>query len=164
MYLVYLFKEKKSDKIIYVGRSARPASRMKEHKLALEEVKPSNQQIYSYMRNNGLKFYKDVEIIWTDCADTKEEMYELEAKYYYKYIDTILNDRPADITKGKYNPRRRKVKCLNDGKMFNTVTECAKHYNKARTTISNILIGDKNYTLINGEKYYFEYVNGTCND
>ena len=92
-------------------------------------------------------------------AKDKEEMYELEEQYYFKYLDTIKNERPAEIRKGVYNPRRRKVKCLNDGKIFATVTDCAKYYGKGRTTISNVLINEKEHTWINGQKYRFEYIN-----
>lgn len=164
MYTVYLFREKVTGKVIYVGSSARPSARMKEHLQILDERKPNNQKIYDYMRNNGLKFYKDVEVIWVDCADNKEEMYELEAQYYYKYQDTVMNDRPAEIRDGKYNPKRRKVRCINTGEIFNTVTECASYFHKGRNTITRVLNKVHEYTYINDEKYYFEYVNGTCND
>ena len=85
-------------------------------------------------------------------------MIELEQKYYYKYIDTIKNDRPGENRYGWYNPKRRKVKCINDNRIFRTVTECARFYGKGRTTISGVLRGEKQCTIINGEKYYFKYV------
>ena len=161
MYLVYLFKEKRTDKVIYVGSSARPAERMKEHIQVINGNRESDLPIYTYIRENRLRLYKDIEVIWVDSAENKEEMHKLEEQYYYKYIDTIKNERPAEIRKGVYNPRRRKVKCLNDGKIFATVSECASYYGKGRTTISNVLIKEKEYTWINNEKYYFEYVNET---
>lgn len=156
MYLVYLFKEKNSNEVIYVGSSARPAERMKEHIQALNGKKNINN-IHKYMIENDLRLYKDVEVIWVDSAEGKDGMLELEEKYYYKYFDTIKNERPAEDRTGKYNPRKRKVKCLNDGMVFKTVTECSKYYKKGRTTISNVLIKEKAYTYVNGEKYYFEY-------
>ena len=159
MYLVYLFKEKSTGQIIYVGSSARPAERMKEHARAINGDKKSDLAIYRYIRDENLRLYKDIEVIWVDSAKDKEEMYELEEQYYFKYLDTIKNERPAEIRKGVYNPRRRKVKCLNDGKIFATVTDCAKYYGKGRTTISNVLINEKEHTWINGQKYRFEYIN-----
>lgn len=164
MYTVYLFREKATGKIIYVGSSSRPSARMKEHLLVLRGAKQNNQKIYSYMRDKGLQLYKDVEIIWVDCADTMEEMHDLEAQYYYKYQDTVMNDRPAEIRDGKYNPKRRKVRCLNTGEIFNTVIECARYYNKGRTTLNRVLSKEVKFTYINGEKYYFEFVDKTCND
>ena len=117
------------------------------------------------MNDNNLKFYKDVEVLWVDCADNEPEIRKLEEYYYFRYIETILNDRPGEDTKGKYNPRRRKVTCRNDGMVFETVSECARYYNKGRTTISNVLRNEKPYTIINREKYFFEYLSiGTCND
>lgn len=157
MYTVYLFKEKSSEEVIYVGSSARPSARMKEHIHQLNGSKSPNN-IHRYMIEKGLKLYKDVEVIWVDCAETKEEMWELEEQYYFKHIDTVKNERPAEDRHGHYNPRKRKVKCLNDGNVFKTVSECSRYYNKGRTTISNVLIKEKPYTWINGEKYIFEYV------
>ena len=157
MYTIYLFKEKSNGEIIYVGSSARPSARLKEHNHQLSGSKPQNN-IHKYMNEKGLKLYKDVEVIWCDCADTKEEMWELEEQYYFKHMDTVKNDRPGEDRNGQYNPRRRKVKCLNDGMVFKTVSECASYYNKGRTTISNVLINEKPFTWINNEKYIFEYV------
>lgn len=159
MYLVYLLKEKGTQNIIYVGSSSRPTERMKEHNQIINGKRQSNMKLYKYIKSKGLKLYKDIEVIWVDIAETKEQMHDLEEKYYYKYKDTIKNDRPAECRSGKYNPKRRKVKCINDNRIFATVTECANYYNKGRTTISNVLIGEKEYTIINGEKYKFEYIN-----
>ena len=143
MYLVYLLKEKRSENVIYVGSSARPSARMKEHIATLKGKKPSNQKLYAYMRDNELEFYKDVEVIWVDCGNDKYEALELEEKYYYIYEDTLLNDRPAENRTGSFNPKRRVVKCLDDGKVFNTVSECASYYGLKRTTLSNVLHGYK---------------------
>lgn len=154
MYLVYLLKEKATDNVIYVGSSSRPCERMKEHLLALKGVKPSNQRIYSYMRENNLDFYKDVEIIWVDGANNRDEMLKLEAEYYELYKDTVLNDRPAEDRNGGFNPKRRAVKCLTDGREFKTVSECAKFYNMRRTTLSGILNGHNSNTT--GLKFLFK--------
>ena len=164
MYAVYLFVEKSTQKVIYVGSSARPAARMKEHVAMLEGRKDRMQKIHEYMISNGLKLYKDVAIVWIDCADSMEEMHDLEAQYYFKYQDTVLNERPAEIRYGKYNPKRRRVQCLNDGKVFEDITECAQYYNKGRTTINKVVCGVTDYTYVNGKRYYFKLVDETCND
>lgn len=158
MYIVYLFKEKETNEVIYVGSTSRPIVRLKEHKQQLLGMKPQNA-IHRYMTEKKLKLYDDVEVVFTKECRNKEELLRWEEKYYYKYLKTLKKDRPAENRSGVYNPRRRKVKCLNDGNIFKTVTECAAFYKKGRTTISNVLIKEKPYTLINNEKYYFEYVN-----
>ena len=156
MYLVYLLKEKRKNKVIYVGSSARPAERMKEHLACLRGDKPNNQKIYHYMREHKLQFYKDVEIIWVDCASNKDEMLELEAQYYERYKETVLNERPAENRYGGNNPKHRWVKCLSDGLTFKTVTECAEHYGFKRTTLSGILNGSKKNRT--GLKFLFKGV------
>lgn len=158
MYLIYLFKEKETGKVIYVGCSSRPSERMKEHIQAAEKRKPTNMAIYKYMWEHDLEFYRDIEVVWTDCAETRDEGYALEEQYYWKYADTVLNDRPGENRNGSHNPKRRSVKCLNDGRVFKTVTECSEFYGKARTTVNSVVAGNKPYTWINGEKYYFEYL------
>lgn len=157
MYMVYLFREKATNEVIYVGSSARPMPRLKEHR---QQLNGSKRQcnIHRYMNEKGLDLFQDVTVEFVYNAETKDEMLKMEEEYYYRYIDTIKNERPAENRKGSYNPRRRKVKCLNDSRVFMTVTECAKFYGKGRTTISNVLIKEKPYTWINDEKYYFEYV------
>lgn len=157
MYLVYLFKEKSNNEVIYVGSSSRPSARLKEHNHQLNGMKKPNN-IHKYMIEKGLKLYKDVSVEWVDCVDNKEEMLKLEEKYYYRYLKTIKNERPAEIRNGFYNPRKRKVKCINDGRIFKTVTDCAEYYGKGRTTIGNVCRKEKPYTWINEEKYFFEYV------
>ena len=168
VYYIYLFREKKTGKVIYVGSSARPMQRIKEHIQCAEFRKKTrnnnHQKIYLYLRDNNLELIKDVEIVWVERVEDKEESLRLEAEYFYKYKDTVLNDRPAEDMNGNNNPRRRKIICVNTGEIFGSISECAKFYNKARSTISNVVLGEKPHTLINDEKYYFEYYNGTCND
>ena len=156
MYLVYLLKEKRTNKVLYVGSSARPSERMKEHRQAILGSKEEllKYPLYKYIRENGFKLYKDIEVIWVDVADDRQSMYELEAEYYYKYEDTVLNDRPAEDREGKYNPKRRYVKCLTDGKEFKTVSECAKYYGVTRNRLSGILNGYRSNTM--GLRFLFK--------
>ena len=158
VYYVYLFREKKSEKVIYVGSSARPMERIKEHIQASEGRKKTNQPIYKYIADNNLKLIDDIEIVWVERVDNKEMALKLEADYFYKYKETVLNDRAAEDRTGSGNPKRRKVKCVNDGNIFETITECEKYYNKARTTINRVLSKEVEYTWVNNEKYTFEYV------
>ncbi len=48
MYIVYLFKEKETNEVIYVGSTSRPIVRLKEHKQQLLGMKPQNA-IHRYM-------------------------------------------------------------------------------------------------------------------
>lgn len=155
MYLVYLLREKQTGKVIYVGSSARPAARMKEHVHSLNGKKKLSEHfpLYDYMREHSLRFYKDVVVEWVDVAKDKPSMLALEEQYYYQYKDTVLNDRPAEDRTGEFNPKRRIVKCLTDGKEFETVSACAEYYGYARTTLSCILHGKRRNKL--GRKFLF---------
>jgi len=159
MYLVYLFKEKKSGNIIYVGSSSRPSARMKEHCAALRGDKPQ-QKIHQYMNKNNLEFYKDVDVIWCDVANDKNDMLKLEETYYFKYLDLgfLLNDRPGEDRSGNNNPKRRGVINKSDGKLFKTISEASKIYGIPRTTLSGYLNGRRKQPTINGICQDFEYV------
>ena len=165
MYIVYLLREKQSGEVIYVGSSARPITRLNEHQQALNGIKPPSK-VHQYMLSHNLTLYKDVEVVFTDVGKNKAEMVALEEQYYYKYAETLLNDRPGENRYGWYNPKRRSVRCVNDGKVFQTISACSHYYKKARTTIQNVTGGHKPYTWINGEKYFFEYADKArkCND
>ena len=158
MYIVYLFREKTTNSVIYGGSSARPIVRLKEHRQQLLGTK-KQARIHRYMSEHNLKLYDDVSVEFVKECTNKEDMLKAEEIYYFKYIDTVLNERPGEDRNGSYNPRRRKVRCLNDGREFSTVSECALFYNKGRTTVSNVLNNEKPYTWVHNEKYYFEYVN-----
>ena len=157
MYLVYLFREKSTGNVIYVGSSARPAERMKEHMRSLRG-EANQTQIHKYILDKGLELYRDIEVVWCDYGKDKDEMIELEEKYYYKYEPTLHNDRPGENRYGWYNPKRRAVRCITDRKVYRTISECARHYGKGRTTLCRVLTGERDFTWVNGKKYKFEFV------
>jgi predicted GIY-YIG superfamily endonuclease len=158
MYVVYLFKEKRTENIIYVGSSARPAERLKEHQQALDGKKPQSL-VHKYMNENNLKLYRDVEVIFCDNGKDKDEMIKLEEEYYYKYLSPNLkNERAGENRHGWYNPKRRSVRCLNDNHEFKTVLECSYFYGIRRQNIHKVLSGLQNCTYKNGIAYKFEYV------
>lgn len=159
MYLVYLFKEKETGNIIYVGSSSRPSARMKEHMAAINGEK-TVQNVHSYMIENGLKLYKDVEVIWYDIAESKEEMYKLEERTYRKFVKYghLLNSFPGNNVKGENNPRRKGVINKSDGNVFKTVTQAANFYNVPRTTFTHYLSGLRKQPIINGKSQQFEYI------
>lgn len=159
MYLVYLFKEKKIGKVIYVGSSSRPAARMKEHCAALRGDK-KQQKIHLYMNKKNLELYKDVDVIWCDVANDKKDMEKLEETYYFKYLDSgfLLNDRPGEDRSGNNNPKRRGVINKSDGRLFKTISEAANTYGIPRTTLSGYLNGRRTQPKINGVDQDFEYL------
>jgi predicted GIY-YIG superfamily endonuclease len=157
MYVVYLFREKKTGHIIYVGSSARPAERLKEHQQALDGKK-KQALIHRYMLQNNLKLYRDIEVIFCDSGKDKQEMIKLEEQYYYKYFSSALkNERAGENKHGWYNPKRRPVRCLNDNKEFKTVLECSRFYNIRRQSIHDVLSNRQKCTYKNGIPYKFEY-------
>ena len=158
MYIVYEFIEKKTNKVIYVGSTARPCERIKEHKLALEGKKPQ-ANIHRYMNENNLKFYRDVIIAWVDYGDTILEGRLKEETLFYAHRDTVLNTRPGEDRKDGYNPRSKLIRCLEDNNTFTSTVEASKFYGVSRQKISKHLNGIRDYvSLDNGTKIHFECI------
>lgn len=58
---------------------------------------------------------------------------------------------------GKNNPSARAVRCLNDGKLFNTIKEASDYYNTKPININAVLKGRNKST--GKDKLKFEYLN-----
>lgn len=135
-YFIYLFRVKKTGEIIYVGSTKAIGKRLNEHRRAFREQK-HELPIHAYMKENHLKLFDDVEVCIVEYLSegTKAQILELEAKYYYKYKDTIKNTRPAEIRSGEFSVRNKSVRCLNDGKVFISIRKAAEYYGMNRSTL-----------------------------
>ena len=154
-YFIYLFREKKTQKVIYVGSCKNIGRRLNEHRRALREPKRENP-IHKYMRENDLKLFDDVEVAIVEYSNnmTRAEALELEAKYYYLYESTVKNKRPAENRTGIYATRNKPVKCLTDGKVFFSVRKAAEYYGVTRHTLMKHL----NFGTRLKSELIFEYV------
>lgn len=91
-------------------------------------------------------------------------------EYYKKYrtfagIEQEFNISPATAYKifrdngNKTLGKKKKMKCLNNGKIFNSVTEAAKYANTSRSEISDVCKKKRKFAgRLNGEKLQWEYV------
>lgn len=72
-----------------------------------------------------------------DVATTKDEANEKEMYWisFYDAIEKGYNTSPG----GKYGGNRKKVMSVEDGLVFDTMTEAAKHYNRAVHSIEQAL-------------------------
>lgn len=140
MYYVYILREKASNNVIYVGYTKYPTRRFKEHKESLDDNHDRKcQDVHQYMKDNNLMLYKDVEISLIDCLEFEEEAIAREIYYTNYYSSTVKNHLLGNIKDGKYNQHARKIMCLNDGKVFDTVRECSKYYKLREDRISGQL-------------------------
>lgn len=155
-YFIYLFRVKKTREVIYVGSTKAIGKSLNEHRRAFRELK-HQLPIHIYMKENHLKLFDDVEVCIVEYLSegTEEQALELEAKYYYKYKDTIKNTRPAEIRSGEFSVRNKSVRCLNDGKEFISIRKAAEYYGMNRVTLMYHL--NKGTILKSG--LVFEYLN-----
>lgn len=159
-YFIYLFREKQTGKVIYVGSTRAIGKRLNEHRRALREPKHM-LPIHVYMKEQNLKLFDDVEVCIVEFLQdvSREKALEVESEYFFKYRDTLKNVRPAEIRSGEYSVRNKAVRCLNDGKEFFSIRQAADYYGLNRVTIMNHLNhGSKTKTGL-----VFEYINPADN-
>lgn len=161
MYLVYLFQEKSTGNVIYVGSTSRMQARLKEHKRALTTGKGASR-IHRYMNSKNLKLVNDVRIIWEYSTDNMEDMLKHEESEYYKWLPAgnLMNERPGEDRNGSNNPKARAVRCLNDGRVFKTISSAARYYGITRHGIDDVINGRRKQTgrRKTGIEYKFERV------
>lgn len=155
-FYIYLFEEKASHKIIYVGRTRYPMRRFLEHR---KDCKTSNIPLYTYMRKNNFELYRDINIIITEFI-TDEEMANTREQYYtQKFHDTVFNVHLGNDRSGKYSNRRKMIKCLTDGKVYDSIKEAKQVYPNLTNLSSHLQYGTR---LKNG--LVFQYVYGNNNN
>lgn len=109
IYYIYLFVEKKTDKVIYVGSTRHIGGRINDHRRGQRD-KTREQPIHEYLNKNNLTLIKDVAITIVDMTDTRESALKLESKYFEKYKSTIVNIWKAEKMSGEYSPIRQPLK------------------------------------------------------
>ena len=135
-------------KIVYVGQTRRNLKvRLDEHK-----------RRYKNRENYTIHLITEVETI--------KEADELET-YYINKFDTVKNGENITYGKGRKglgdnntsfkkgnnfsNPIKKKVKCIETGKIYNSIIECAKDLNLRANNISEVCNGRRKST---GKKHF----------
>ena len=128
---IYLLREIKTNKIIYVGCTRYVGRRLTEHKSSLLDEK-NRAAIYMYMRENNLKFFVDVEFNIVDYIQDREQAQIIESQLIDKYKATALNTIKYDTRKYNTDPRFKKVRCVTTGEEFWAVQPVLEKYNVSR--------------------------------
>lgn len=149
---IYLFKEIKTGKVIYVGQTKYLGRRLNEHRQAISDTK-NHTAIYLYMRENNLQLFKDIEICIVDYTQDREKAELIETSLINKYKDTVLNIVKYDTRKYNTDPRFKKVKCIETGEIFWAVKPVLEKYNISRYFLDKAI---KNKTKI--ANLTFEYI------
>ena len=139
-YVIYLFRVKKTQEVIYVGSTRNIGMRLNEHRRAFREPK-HELPIHKYMMENNLELFTDVEVAIVEYLSgvTRQAALEVEAEYYHRYKDTLKNTRPAEIRSGIYSVKNKPVRCLNDGQVFYSLRKAAEYYGITRYSLANHL-------------------------
>lgn len=149
---LYLFKEVKTGKVIYVGQTRFLGRRITEHIRALKDLR-NYAAIYVYMRNHNLEFFRDVEISIIFRGFDRAEMEALETEYINKYSTTVQNMIKVDTRKYNTDTRFKKVRCITTGEVFWAVNPVLEKYNISRYFLEKAI---RNKTKIAG--CLFEFV------
>lgn len=155
-YFIYLFREKKTNLVIYVGSCKHIAKRLNEHRRAFKEPKRM-LPIHKYMKDNNLMIIDDVEFCVVEFFNNvdRDIVHQKEEEYFYKHQDTLKNTRPAENRKGVFCHKSKPIICLNDNKIFVSIREAQREYGIHRETIAKHL--NHGSVLKNG--LVFKYLN-----
>lgn len=124
-YYIYLFKIKKTDRVIYVGSTWRIGNRINMHRRSMREPDRA-QPIHKYLHANNLELIRDVEIDIVDTVLGKENAMKLESKYYNKYKLSAINVWDADDRSGENSPMNQALRTKDGKQYFKSEREAAR--------------------------------------
>ena len=150
---IYLFKEIKTNKIIYVGCTRYVGRRLTEHKTSLLD-ETNRASIYLYMRENNLQFFRDVEFTIVDYIQDRGQAQIIESQLIDKYKSTVLNTVKYDTRKYNTDPRFKKVRCITTGEEFWAVQPVLEKYKVSRYMLDKAISNKE--PIHSGE--VFEYI------
>ena len=122
--VIYAYKKKSSNKIVYVGQTNNLDYRHKQH-IKYDPYNPNNKE-YNYPLSRGIRKYgeNEYELIILEDDLTLEQLNDREI-YWIKYYDTYFNG--YNQSTGGANP----VKPVFDDNLINLVIEMLKDYNNS---------------------------------
>ena len=122
--VIYAYKKKSSNKIVYVGQTNNLDYRHKQH-IKYDPYNPNNKE-YNYPLSRGIRKYgeNEYELIILEDNLTLEQLNDREI-YWIKYYDTYFNG--YNQSTGGANP----VKPVFDDNLINLVIEMLKDYDNS---------------------------------
>lgn len=130
----------------------------------------NTHEIFESITEASLKYNLDISSVTKCCRFKSKYSGKLEnsEKIVWRYLDdynlmseldikNLLSRAQNGIT-GKYNPKAKKVICLNDNKIFNTVIEASEYYNISKCSIQRVCRGLYKQTKGYSFMYYEEYL------
>lgn len=153
--VIYAYKKKSSNKIVYVGQTNNLEYRHKQH-IKYDPYNPNNRE-YNYPLSRGIRKYgeEEYELIVLENGLRQDQLNEREI-YWIKFYDTYFNG--YNQSTGGSNP----VKPIFDDKMIDLVIELLRDYKNSyqyicdktglsMTHVYNINIGNRR------KKDYIQY-------
>lgn len=131
----------------------------------------NTNEVFDSLTSASRKYNLDISSLTKCCNGKVNSCGKLKnrIKLAWLYYDDYLNMSKDEINKillkskqginGKYNPRARKVICLNDKRLFSTVIEAGEYYNISVDGVRKVCKG--RYKQMKGKTfmYYDEYLN-----
>lgn len=155
---IYVIKENK--KVLYVGSTQNFERRKRQH--FKEDRKEKMQAIHKYMRSKNNEGFS-VEVIKEVQVNNVKELQRIEKRFIDKF-DTVNNgfNLHNGTRNGTKNSNARAVKCLNDGRIFATVSEACQNYGFNPSELASHLTGKRYLNGIGTKKFgtplMFEYL------
>lgn len=120
--------------MVYIGKTKRSVeARWKQH------CRDVNSRIACFKFQKAIKEFgaENFTVVQIDCASTKEEADAKEVYWirFYNSMEQGYNVSPG----GKAGGHRKKVKAVEDGLVFDTILDAAKHYGRSHGAIWQVV-------------------------
>ena len=164
-YYIYLFKIKKTGKIIYVGSTWRIGNRINSHRRSMRE-KDRAQPIHKYLNAKHLQLFKDVEIDIVDTVIGKKAAMKLESEYYHKYKLSSVNMWDANKRSKDNSPVRQPLMTKDHKRYFDSQRDAAEKLGVSRYFVNKmtksgelvkVSVKNKYTNITTGENYISAY-------
>lgn len=152
--------ENNKEKIPNKELSEKRRLRMLGNKLALNVDNKISKEVFVYYANTGeyYRSYKSItichkELIKSKCPTRLKLVLKDHGTYkgfmfFYEYKGKTINPKEIKVSK-----KKKKVICLNDNMVFESIRDAAKHINGCASAIRNSIVNDKNY-----KNYKFKFI------
>lgn len=161
----YVYCIQENGNPIYVGCTQNISKRIGEHIQNALRTNSKQQPIHKYMQEKGIENFEFKILRCHDFSDNND-LFRTEAEYIHMFKTYQnwfnYNEGGNGTGENEKNPNARRIRCVNDGEVFDTIQRACFKYGLGITEMSSHLTGKRYKKGIGKRKLgyalKFEYV------